>query len=211
MPGLTLSLNINQSLQTRLSLDQRIGLRLYLFQVRSELVQELRGERYNPKAECPDCFHKLSLAEILQGFNDNPQDYTTGCPQCGQRFVASLVSFGQASSIHLNFYCPCQTLDLLRGKEQESPEGISRWNASVFQSAVIHYGSLRKAFEQIDADYSFDEIGPWKDKVQPFLGRLPDTTIAECIDVPVSAVRYLRRKLGIDRFSVSKALEEVGY
>ena len=209
MLGLTLSQNIVQTLQLRLSLEQKLKLRLHLFTLRFELAQELRGEKFEARAQCPSCSRQLSLAEILQGFNDNPNDYTTGCPKCSRRFMASLVSFGKISKTHLQFYCAIQTLELLKGREKDSPESISRENASAFQSAVIHFGSLKKAFEQIGAGYCFDEIGSWKDKVQPFLGRLPDTIVAECIDVPVSAVRYLRRKLVISPFKSSKALEEI--
>jgi len=198
--NLVLSQRISQNITQELSLN----LRQHIFDTRAELAQTLRGEKFKPSAVCSQCHHKLTAAETLKGFNDNPHDFTTECPKCDHRFPASLISYDQLSHVELQFYCALQVLEQLRGFDHFTPEEISRANQSVFQSAIIHFGGLRQAFEKIDRSYGFDEIGAWREKVQPFLGRLPDTVIAECVDVPVSAIRYMRRKLRISCFRFSE-------
>jgi hypothetical protein len=190
---------LTQSISQKLE----IGLRQYLTETRAELAQTLRGEKFEPSARCPKCSRKLTAVEILKGFNDNPTDFTTACPKCGERFPASLINYGRVFRTELQFYCARQVVEQLRGFDHFTPEEISRANQSVFQSAIYHFGSLRQAFEKIDRTYSFDEVGAWREKIQPFLGRLPDTIIAECVDVPVSAIRYMRRKLEIPCFRFS--------
>ena len=39
---------------------------------------------------CPKCHEPLSKAEVMDGFTDDPNNYTTQCPRegCGKRFVA---------------------------------------------------------------------------------------------------------------------------
>jgi len=40
------------------------------------------------KEECPECAKSVFDHEIRAGWTTNPNDYTTRCPQCGERFVA---------------------------------------------------------------------------------------------------------------------------
>jgi hypothetical protein len=195
-----MQLTISQSLTQKIT----ISLSQYLAETRAELAQTLRGERFEPNAKCPKCRRKLTTIEILKGFNNDPFDFTTECPKCSHRFPASLVSFGKISRTELQFYCARQILEKIRSLDHLSPEEISRLDQSAFQSAVYHFGSLRQAFERINRPYGFDEVGAWREKIQPFLGRLTDTIIAECVDVPVSAIRYMRRKLGISCFRFSE-------
>jgi hypothetical protein len=110
--------------------------------------------------------------------------------------------------IELPFYCDCQTLAQLHGKEMLQPEQFAREHPAIYRSAIIHHGGIRRAFEKIGIQYVFEEIGDWKNKIRPFLGCLPDTIIAECVDVSVGTIRTIRRKLGVSRCTSRKMLAE---
>ena len=204
--GFSLRQSLSQSLQ--LTQEQRIVLQQLSFSLRLDLIQALWGQRYEPRGTCPGCDRKLTAVEIIKGFNQDPNDFTTGCSACGRRFEPSLICFGDGVEIRLPFYCDVQALEKLKGRELLLPERISKELPGVYRSAIIHHGSLRRAFEKLGINYQFEEINDWKTKIQPFLGRLQDTVIAECVDAPVSAIRALRKKLGIPKYSLAAALEE---
>lgn len=203
---------VQQKQQQELTQEMKQRLISYCFQLKLALIGELGGERYQPKAVCPKCGRELDAAEILRGFSDNVTDYTTACsnPRCPTRFRPLLVSLGDVSRIETPFYCPAQTLDQLRGKEGLKPEELAKKNSGVFNSALAHFGSLKAAFKKIGVNYPFEGIASdWEKKVEEFLGRLPDTVIANCARVRVVNVRELRNKLGIEPFSKAKAAEEI--
>jgi len=206
--GMSFSLRPVLSQSLRLSQEQRIKLAQSAFSLRMRLVQVLRDEKYEPKGICPECLRKMTPVEIIKGFNRNSNDFTTCCSGCGYRFEPKLICFGEASQIEIPFFCGVQALEKLRGRENFSPEDLARKLPGVYQSAIIHFGSIRRAFEKLGVQYLFEEISDWKIKVQPFLGRLRDTIIAECVDVPVSAIRVMRRKQGIPRYTLRQSLEE---
>lgn len=194
----------------RLSQAQRIQVQGHIFTLRMALVQELRGERYEPRATCPACSRKLTPMEIIRGFNQDPNDFTTCCSACGHRFEPMLVCFGDGTQIKLPFYCDAQTLAQLHGKETLPPEQFAREHPAIYRSAIVHHGGIRRAFEKIGIQYAFEEISDWKNKIRPFLGRLPDTIIAECVDASVATIRAIRRKLGVSRYTLRKMLAEAG-
>ncbi|TSC67085.1 MAG: hypothetical protein G01um101472_533 [Parcubacteria group bacterium Gr01-1014_72] len=191
----------SQTHSLELSQAHRLSLRL-------ALIGELWDERYEPQAVCPKCRRALTPTEIIGGFNQDPNDFTTECTGCCHRFPPELVCFGNASRVVLPFFCDSQTLHQLSGKERLSPKQLASEHPAIFRSAVIHHGSVRRAFERIGIRYPFEEIADWKDKVRGFLGRLPDTIIAECVDVSVKVIRLMRRELGIARFNPRLAMEE---
>lgn len=171
--------------------DQHLALRL-------DLTQVLRDEKCTPQAICPNCSYELSPIEILRGFRDDPHDFTTCCPkpQCTQRFEARLQRYVGTSgaSSETRFYCAMQTTAQLTPElAQLSQEALRRAEPSLYFSALTHYGTLARAFAAADLKYPHTEIRDWQDKVAGFLGRLPDTAIAECAGVSVKRVRELRR------------------
>jgi hypothetical protein len=176
--------------------------------LRLGLITALRGERYEPRGECPKCGRKLTAVEIISGFNDDPNDFTTCCSACHCRFQPTLISFGQGSQIELPFFCDAQTLKQLRGKEELTPELFARREPAIFRACIMHHGSLRNAFQKIGIVYPHEEIPDWKKKVISFLGRMPDVMIAECVDVKVAVIQKMRAKLRIPPYSRKKALEE---
>lgn len=212
MPGMSLGMSLRQTQVVAQSLalthSQQIVVRNQVLQVRLELVQALRDERYVPKAECPKCYRSMTPVEIIDGFNDDPNDFTTCCSGCSYRFEPVLVCFGNGTVIEMPFFCATQVLPQMHGLEVLPPEEIARLHPSVYRSAIVHHGGIRRAFELIGVEYKFEEIADWTSKVRPFLGRLPDTVIAECVDVGVSVIRRMRRKLGLPRYTVRVSLEE---
>jgi len=208
--GMSFSLRPVLSQSLRLSQEQRIKMKQFAFSFRLRLLQALRDEKYEPEGTCPNCLRKMTPVEIIEGFNRDVNDFTTCCSGCGYRFEPKLICFGEASRIEIPFFCGVQALEKLRGNENLSPEELARKLPGVYRSAIIHYGSIRRAFEKLGVQYLFEEISDWKIKIQPFLGRLRDTIIAECVDVSVSAIRTMRRKQGIPRYTLHQSLEEAG-
>jgi hypothetical protein len=153
----------------------------------------------------------LSAAEIIQGFNQDPDDFSTGCVACHYRFNPRLICFGEGTRIELPFYCAMQVLERLPGKEMLSPEEFSKAHPAIYRSVIVHHGGLCQAFAQMDIVYSFEEINGWKAKIIPFLGRLSDRAIAGCVNVSAVTIGNFRRKLDIPAYSKSSALAEVEY
>ena len=167
-----------------------------------ELISEVRGVPLKPSARCPNCTYQLQVVEILQGFTQDPQDVTTACPRCKTRFTAVLLERGQWSDyLELPFYCAIQTLDMLRGKGHLSPDALQKKHPAMYYSAVTHFGSIVQAFVRAGILYAYeDTVDDWKRKVVPYLGKLPDTVIASCVNVHVWSIRALRTKLGVGRY-----------
>ena len=194
MVGLGLRMTQRVEISQEQALEQKFALRL-------ELVQALRDEEYRPQGDCPECFHKLTAVEIIRGFNRDPNDFTTACPKCKHRFIPRLVLLAGETRGEMAFYCAVQALEQLRGKEALAPEELLAKHQAAYRSAIVHYGSIRSAFEKIGVDYRFPEISDWRAKVKPYLGRLPDTIVAECAGVSRHVVSRMRKKLGISRFT----------
>jgi len=114
---------LSQRLEQKLSQKHALSLRLSLVQ---RLARRIRGkeEDYRPKGTCPSCSRRLSPAEIVLGFNRNPIDTTTKCPKCKHRFQPMLFAGHTGSSIEMPFYCPIQTLGMLKPEIRWS--GLSR-------------------------------------------------------------------------------------
>jgi len=205
---LTQGMRLTQRLGQSLELSQKLQVQSHIFGLRMALIQELRGEEYRPTGNCPNCSRKLTPMEIIRGFNQDPDDFTTCCSGCGHRFEPKLICFGDGSQIEMPFFCGSQTLAQLYGKETLQPEQFARKYPAIYRAAIVHHGGIRRAFEKIGIQYPFEEIEDWKIKINSFLGRLPDTTIAELVDVSVPVIRAMRNKLGISRYTLQKALAE---
>ena len=193
---------------------QKLAIRQAVFDKRLELVEALTGEVYSPRGECPGCNRRLTTAEIAAGFSDSPTDIQTTCPSthCRHRFVAKLIhSFRNAmSQIEVSFYCPSQVLEALRNTGVMEPALLLEENASLHRSAVVHYGTLRNAYERAGfGKYPYNERPEWRTVAEPFLGQISDSEIAGCCGVSRNTIRAWRTSLGIDAFSRSALREEV--
>ncbi|MBI5135238.1 hypothetical protein HZA86_03335 [Candidatus Uhrbacteria bacterium] len=201
---------MSMRLEQRLSLKQRLGLLLTL---RLHLIDALRDEKYEPMGRCPKCEFTLTNGMILHGFNQDPGDYTTGCPKCGVRFAPKLIYRTPASQTEIPFYCPMQVLAQLSNRptfiETHQPIAtlppveLKKQYPAIYHSAITHYGSLKAAFAKVGLVYAFVERDPkkdWKEKIIPALGNMPDTVIADCAEVSVCIIRRMRRERRIDRY-----------
>ena len=202
--GMGLSLRQGLTLSQKLRLHQSNVLSLRL-----ALIQVLREEEYKPEAVCPDCGASLELVDILSGFNQDPDDFTTRCPKCKRRFQPKLVCKGQYGSVETLFFCAAQTLDKLPGKEDLDANAFLKTNAALYRSAIFHFGSITNAFRKVGRQYQHEDLTGWREKVVPFLGRLSDVTISHHVNASADSIGKLRRKLNIPPYIKKQALEEL--
>ena len=198
---LSMNMGTRQTLRHRLQLTQgqRIDFRLSL---RSQILQALHEDDYTPKASCPRCKRELKPREILEGFLDDPNDFTTKCTneQCGHRFAPQFVMAIRGGRVELPFYCSAQVLGMLDDHVGKSWEELERSQRAMVESARFHFGTVTNAFAQIGKEYEGEPDLHWSEKIQGFLGEVPDTLIAECVGKSSTTVRRLRNKLGIAPF-----------
>lgn len=196
--------------EQRLTMAQRHAVELRMSQLHLELLNVIRDERYEPQARCPKCSRIMTVPDILRGFNRDPHDLTTECPKCHTRFESRLVC-GQRFGVNVEmvFFCPTQTLFHLQGLEALDPETLLTKHQAVARSAIVHFGSLRNAFGRNNVAYAFEEKLDWSDKVVPFLGQLPDSSIASAVNVSRSAIRRLRIKHDVPACTKRAVLEEI--
>lgn len=205
-----LELKQKQRLTTSLTLERKTMVQAHVLGIKLELLATITGDKYTPSGKCPNCYRELTPLEIIQGFRPDPYDYSTKCTGCGTRFEPLLICIPQTGiEIELPFFCSMQTLERLRGKEYLSPEQIAKNEPATYRSSIIHHGGLTGSFKQIGVDYPFKEELDWKIKIIPFLGNLPDTEIASCLNIPVHQIRNLRKKNNISRCTLSKMLENI--
>jgi hypothetical protein len=186
----------------RLELSYRVRqeiIQSHRLDLRLSLIGALHVEKYSPQATCPRCRHWLSPLEIFKGFRSDPHDLTTGCPRCKERFQPSLIWSNAFGRKELRFYCAVQTQEMMHGLEVLSPEAFQKEHPSIYHSAIAHHGTLTNAFSAMGITYAFDEIADAKTKIEPFLGKLFDTTIAKLSGVDVKVVRRMRRLAKISR------------
>lgn len=209
MVGCHFSHRAEQMLEVKqeVKLEQAVKVE-YILSARLALIQALRGEKYEPKAKCPECGRRLTAVEIIRGFNQDPYDFTTRCTRCGFRFEPRLICFHGEGRLELPFYCDSQALHQLRGLQNLTAEELAAKHPAVYRSSIVHHGGIRQAFAKIGIDYQQEEIHDWKNKIKPFLGKMPDTIIAECVDVSVNVIRRIRKKLGIERFTNKVIINE---
>ncbi len=189
--------------------QEAVMLQKHTLSLRLQLLELIRGFRYQPAGQCPICSRQLTPLEVITGFNDDPHDFTTLCTGCGNRFEAKLMHSSASGSLELPFYCSTQALHQLRELRAIDPDVMKKEHPAIYHSVIVHHGTLRNAFSKIGISYHFDEVVDWKTKVIPFLGRLPDTVIADIVSVSAREVGTLRKKHGIARCTKESMLEEV--
>lgn len=194
-------------LEQRLTLGQKLIIRQTLLQSRLDLIREIYGEEYKPAAECSGCGRQMNPLEIIMGFRDDPQDYTTECTNCHLRFKPSLRWRSDYSSGEVPFFCAVQVLDQIRDLREKTSEEIEKEYPAIFHSVRVHYGNLRRAFEKIGIEYEHHFVANWKERIADFLGKLPDTVIAEAVDIPVADIRRLRKGKNIRAFRERNILD----
>jgi hypothetical protein len=212
MISMSASHQIAQVQRIRISQALSLSVSIAQLQYRRDLVEALHGEKFNPKGKCPKCEHRLSDYEIMKGFRDDPSDYTTACPMCKHRFLPHLYhAIGLGGSTEVAFYCPAQTLQQMPKLANMPLDDLRTHHAAVYYSAVAHFGGLKQAFGKIGLTYAHEADLDWKNRVGNFLGKMPDTVIAELVGAPVKQIQKLRREKGVpvySRAAEAKSLKE---
>lgn len=191
-----------------LTQSQKLAVTNYIIGLRIDLVGSLAGVKYYPENSCPTCHRVLKLSEILKGYNNDPKDLRTTCPKCKERFVAKL----RSNTAELRWYCPNQALSALQeggSREMLKPEEILQWNDSVYHSLLTHFGSVTNAFKKLGITYTHGEVPNWHSRVRPFLGKLPDTVIAQIVGVNRNIINALRKSFSINAFNRRKLAEKL--
>lgn len=205
---MSMGLGFKQSLrqEVRLTMGQSIQIAQATLQLRFGLVEAVHGEEYKPVGECPKCHHVLAQFEIMQGFNTDPNDYSTGCPKCKARFEPRLRMATREGYAEYAFFCPSQTLAQLPALQHIPYDELRTKHAAVCNSAKVHFGGLKQAFAKAGVAYAFAPALEWRNQVLPFLGKLPDTVIAELVDATRRAIGVLRKEKGIPRYNLRQHL-----
>ena len=208
--GLVLRQTAHLAQSLRLTSTQRILIQESALTIRLELIEALRGSKYEPRGDCPRCNRKMSPFEIIKGFNNDPKDYTTECTGCHYRFEPKMVAgVGQYSTAMLPFFCSMQTLDQMRSIQPVVADQFMKEHPAVYHSAIVHHGGLRQAYAKIGIQYPYEEITDWRKKIKDFLGRVPDTLIAKAVDKSVKTIREMRKRDKVPAYNVHRALKEV--
>lgn len=181
----------------RLTHAQQLQLHIQELELRLHLVEAVQERIFKPMATCPECTRALTHMEIMEGFCDDPRDFTTMCPKCETRFAPRLRTGTISGSIEVAFYCPMQVLDQLKDMVDTPLDDFRSAHAELYHSAVVHFGGLKQAFKKCGLVYTHEADLDWKKQVASFLGKLPDTMIAELVGTHVSNVQRLRVRSGI--------------
>jgi len=195
--------------QVRLTHAQSQAVNIAQLQRHRNLVEAYRGYKFSPRATCPNCYHVLTDYEIMKGFRDDPHDFTTRCPKCNHRFCPRLYCSTNESSFELAFFCPVQTLDQIKNLVDVPLDTFQTKHASIYNSAVAHFGGLKQAFKKLGLTYTYEADLDWRKHVKPFLGKMADTVIAELVGAHPSSIRRFRKKLGIKAYNRRKEAESL--
>jgi hypothetical protein len=204
---------LEMKLEQKLSLKQRLKLQAKILGLRLRLIGKINNETYKPHAVCPRCSRRLTPFEIVKGFKRDVDDYTTKCPRCRNRFEPKIICrpntglISATAPVTLQFFCPSQTLNQLRGKERLTPAVFQKNYPALFRCATVHFGGLPQAFKEIGINYQLAEpVVKWEKKVKSFLGLLHDSVIARLVRVKYVEVRKLRLRLNIPRYHAENLL-----
>jgi hypothetical protein len=166
--------------------------------IRILLMQAMRCEKYESNTVCSQCSHKLTMFEILNGFNNVVTSVSTTCPKCEARFYAyiacSSTTTGDDMRVEMPLYGAIQTLDILEadGENKVSPYKFRSDRTGIYHSALIHFGSMKKAFSKIGIDYPFEENQEWRWRIICWVGQFPDTLCASVSNASISTLRRNR-------------------
>lgn len=213
MPGMSLSCSHHQEQRCRvywgqrqtLTHQQKLGLRQEQIAMKNDryryflgFIGVVTGHTMLPSATCPKCSKVLSVAEIVIGFKNDLDDFTTVCPQCKHRFESTNLVDRRTGEEHA-FWCANQTLERLPGLEKLEPEEIKVQHPHIYFSAIFHFGSLLNAFRQKHIEYRREKFD-WTTKARLCLGKVSDRDISAIFGVTTALVSEMRRKLHIDRY-----------
>lgn len=116
------------------------------------ISMKLRNMEIIPDAVCPACQNSLSEEEIRAGWRQDPHDFTTACPKCGERFVAALRIFFERKEEHhkrMRYLCISQlqaATEAVRGKSGRlGVMFLFKKHPEVLFNMIRHFGSYKCA------------------------------------------------------------------
>lgn len=219
MIGLSHSVRLEQRVYCRqsLSLGLRLGCNLTVEQRTDRIdtgnwyyacfidfIDRAIGHQILPSATCLNCYHELSVAEIIVGFKRDRDDFTTQCPACKKRFEATNL-LDRRTGKETGFWCDIQTLARLHDKAHLEVEEFEVKYPEIYYSALFHFGSLLHAFSKVNIKYHKEQLN-WRDKAKLFLGQIPDVDVAKVFGAKITEIRKARIELRIDPFPRSKSI-----
>lgn len=164
--------------------------------LRASLSNALASEVCAPYAYCLRCHRPLGFDEIGQGFSADPLDTTIRCPReiCGGPVSAILRRhLAPAAHVETEFYGPRQTIAKLTAEHASlEPTRMRAAHASLYYSAIFHFKTLDRAFARAKIPHPHPVVHDWERTVVDYLGKVPDSYIAQCAGVSVKRIRALR-------------------
>lgn len=163
------------------------------------LISALHSPKYTIKAICGECRMSISLPNILHGFGSNPDDNTIQCSRCNARVWPTLRTSYSFAYGKMPFFGKEQVLKELSGAYLElyDPDTLCSKQPAVYRSALIHFGSLRRAFSRINVEYRQGPVRDWESRLAVFLGCVSPVVIAGIANVTVSDVKIACKTMGI--------------
>lgn len=115
------------------------------------ISMKLRNMEIIPDAVCPACQYSLSEDEIRAGWRQDPHDFTTVCPKCGERFAAALrIIFEKKEGEGVHYLCIPQLKAaaeaVRRGKSRRLGVAfLFKKHPEVLFNMIRHFGSYECA------------------------------------------------------------------
>lgn len=105
-----------------------------------------------PSGVCPECGYGLDEEEVCAGWHNDPLDFTTRCPKCGQRFIAHLHARNQKTGLveSFDYLCPEQLfwkLKVLIADHERQLLGkvfLSKNDRCALFNLIRHFGSYKR-------------------------------------------------------------------
>jgi len=168
----------------------------------------LHDEKYELVQDCPLCSERLTPLEVIDGFNDNMRKTVIKCFHCNFEFNPVYRRFTRRTLFVGTFLCQIQTLHKLKITKLSKYDTaeIRRRNMDLYYSAILNFGSLSNAYNEIGIEYPREEIEGWNQIVVPFLGKIKDKTAAIACGTSTKQITFLRNNLEIDRYIKSDSL-----
>lgn len=164
--------------------------------LRASLSNALASDVCVPHAYCLCCLRPLGFDEIGQGFSADPLDTSMRCPReiCGGPVSVVLRRhLAPAALVETELYGPRQTIAKLTAEYASlEPMRMRAAHASLYYSAIFHFKTLNRAFAQAKIPYSHPEVHGWERTAVDYLGKVPDSYIAQCASVSIKKIRALR-------------------
>ena len=127
--------------------------------VKIALALRLSQTRISPIGNCSNCGYVLTKDEIQRGWRNDPTDFTTQCPSCGHRFVASLILIrsGEEEDVErVEYLCPQQLFAELEKVQRGTSKRLGKLylyntNPHLLWNMIYHFESYEEGLKAFRA------------------------------------------------------------